>query len=189
VVYDVEYPGIVMNVMGKNGTETISAQILTQNGVVIHITKNIIVYEPADGVEILHDEKAVDGELGLELEAGKQAELSARLFYQEKEPDENTPGTTDEGDNAGNTEGTNPEGTGTANILDRIDVPENVKSCRWASSDASVAEVTNKEAQTCTIEALTEGTTTISISVETSEGNTYTMAFELKVNAPSGPNS
>ena len=156
VVYDVEYPGINMNVTGKSGNETLTAKILTKNGVIITVTKNIVVYTPADGLELMHNGQVMDAKTGLELEAGRQTNMAARLFYGE-----------------------------TVNNLDEIEVPENIKSLTWASSDTSVAEIVGKDAKTCTIQALAEGVVTISVSAETVEGNAYATQFQLSVK-PSG---
>ena len=51
-VYNVEYPGITLNLTGSTGETTIGALILTQNGVVTRVSKAITIYDAADSAKI-----------------------------------------------------------------------------------------------------------------------------------------
>jgi hypothetical protein len=43
-VYEVDYPGVKLGLTGKNGTTTLSATVLTKDGVVATVSKNITLY-------------------------------------------------------------------------------------------------------------------------------------------------
>lgn len=157
IVYDVQYPGIELKLTGKSGSTTLGATILTQDGVVIKVSKEITIYDKADGVKLTQ----VGAEVGsLTLNAEETADILAELLYKE----------------GGMNTGIKP--------LDQI-VEEKIKTVTWASEDMKVATVTGGE--TGTITAVGAGATKIVISVETEASNVYTLELPVIVNAPANP--
>lgn len=78
IVYDVDYPGIKLKLTGKTGTATLSAKVLTTDGVVVGVSKDITVYHRADGVFMRKDNKTVGA---LSLFDGESGVLTADLSY------------------------------------------------------------------------------------------------------------
>lgn len=155
IVYDVEYPGITVKLNGKSGTSTIGAQILTQNGIVVTVTKDITVYDRADGL-LLRKVGETDRVTGLTLSAGGTVDLTAELLYEA--------GGVNTGDKA----------------LDTL-VRESIKSFSWASGNTAAATVVGKDAGICTVTAAGSGAALISVSVETHQGNYYTYEIPVTV--------
>lgn len=151
IVYSVDYPGIHLKLTGTSGTTTISAQVLTKDGVVINVSKEVTVYDLADGVKVtqLGNEVA-----SLDLTAGETADLTAELLYEEG-------------------------GKNTADKTLAELVTEKVKAFTWASSDTGVATVTGKAAGTCTVNGVSAGSIMVTVSIETEAGNFYT--YEIPV--------
>lgn len=116
--------GMTLKYNGGTGTTSLTATILTTDGVVTTVTKTITVYEKAT-------DAAVDAE-NVALEVGQAQKLTASLV-------------------GGN---------------------ETISSVIWASQDTGVATV----AADGTVTAVAAGSTTISASVQTVEGNAYTIA-------------
>ena len=153
IVYSVDFPGIHLKLTGNSGTTTIGAQVLTQDGVVVSVSKEVTVYDRADGVKLLRAGTEIDS---LSLTVGGTADLTAQLFYEE--------GGVNTGDKS----------------LEQI-LEEEVKSYKWASAATDVATVAGKESGTATITSVTAGITTISVSVETKAGNVYTLEIPVTV--------
>lgn len=165
IVYVCEYPGIKLALTGKSGETTIGAQILTEEGIVVKVSKTVTIYDkvPEDGLK--YTVSGVEGE-NPTLEAmgkGDVHTLSAKLLYPQDAEDFE----------AGENDKTKEEL-----------VRENIKSYTWASSNTNVVEVENMNGQTCTIKAVGGGAATVSLSVETVEGNFYTVEILIVVNAP-----
>ena len=78
IVYDVDYPGIKLKLTGKTGVATLSAQVLTTDGVVVNVEKEITVYERAESVTMLNDNKTVGS---LNLYNGESGVLETLLKY------------------------------------------------------------------------------------------------------------
>ena len=78
IVYDVDYPGIKLKLTGKTGVATLSAQVLTTDGVVVNVEKEITVYERAESVTMLTDNKTVGS---LNLYNGESGVLETLLKY------------------------------------------------------------------------------------------------------------
>lgn len=128
--------GMTLKYNGGTGTVSLTATILTTDGVVTTVTKTITVYEMATGA-------AVDVE-NVALEAGQAQKLTASL----------------------------------------VGGTESISSVIWASQDTDVATV----AADGTVTAVAAGSTTISASVQTREGNAYTIAgIAVNVTAPANP--
>jgi len=82
IVYDVEYPGITVKLKEKSGNATLGAQILTKNGIVVSVSKNITIYDRAEGVKI-YESGRTDAAEDLELHVGGGTSLTAELGYPE----------------------------------------------------------------------------------------------------------
>ena len=79
IVYDVQYPGITLKLTGKSGKTTIGATVLTEDGVLIKVSKEITVYDRADRVKV---ERGGNEITSLELTVGGTADITAELFYE-----------------------------------------------------------------------------------------------------------
>lgn len=150
IVYDCEYPGIRLALTGKSGAAKLGAQILTKDGVVIKVSKDINVYdriapEGDDAIELQNVPGAMD--------PGASANVSASLVYA----------------------GTKPEAERHL---------ETAKTYTWASENSKVVSVSNANAETCTVQAVGAGTTKVTLTIETLQGNAYAAEFTVTVVAP-----
>lgn len=64
---------------------------------------------------------------------------------------------------------------------------ETIKSYSWASSNPWVATVLYDGSDKCTITGVSAGSARISVSVETVQGNTYTISYDITVNPAPEP--
>jgi len=151
IVYSVDFPGIHLKLTGTSGKTTIGAQVLTKDGVVVSVSKDVTVYDRADGVKI---KELTDS--GLTLGISDSSNLTAELLYE-----------------------ANGENTGDK-PLDKL-TKEEIKNFKWASSNTDVATVAGKESGTATITSVAAGDTIISVSIETKAGNVYTMEIPVTV--------
>jgi len=178
VVYNTEYPELTLNLKGQTGSTTLGAQILTQNGVVASVKKGVVVYNKADGLEILDAANATAkiAPTKLEKAEGESFGLTSRLFYNEYKY---TEGVGEDGQTPIIKE---PEKEMPANeILEDI----NLAKVTWASSNTRLATVSKNTDGSCTVIVETSNTdpensftvagntVTITLSVETVQGNTY----------------
>ena len=115
--------GMTLRYNGGVGTTSVTATVLTTDGVVTTITKNITVYEPATGA-------AADA-TSVTVAAGASQKLTVSL----------------------------------------VGGTETIKSITWAYGEDGIVSV----ASDGTVTGVAEGSTTISASVETVEGNAYTL--------------
>lgn len=155
ILYNVRYPDVLLELTGESGAATLDARILTQSGILISASKEIVIYNRADGLQIFKTGEQ-NPPVSLELAVDETAELTASLLYEA----------------GGKNTGEKP-----LNGLIR----ENIKSFLWASDDTDVALVTGKDTKACTIRAVNPGSTEIGVLVETVEGNTYTWSIPLTV--------
>lgn len=176
IYYATEYPEITMNLKGQTGVTTLGAQIVTQNGVVVTVKKDVVVYNKADGVEIVDalDPNVDIAPTELSKAEGAVFSLSSRLFYNEYKATLGADGqTVAPGKEI-------PAGE----ILEAISLKqEDLKKITWASSDTKLATVTKNDDGSCTVTVavsdheknfvVTGKTVIISMSVETVQGNTY----------------
>jgi len=86
IVYDVDFPGLELKLTGKSGTTTLGATVLTQDGVVLKVSKEITIYDRANGVKLLQGTNQINS---LSLNMGKSATVAAELLYAQS--GENTP--------------------------------------------------------------------------------------------------
>lgn len=153
IVYSVDYPGINLKLTGKSGTTTLGAQVLTKDGVVISVEKDITVYDMADGIRIMQNDSNIGS---LYLSASETADITAQLYWEA--------GGINTGDKS----------------LDEI-VQEDVKRYIWASTDTNVATVVPMEEGICTVTALSAGNAQITLSIETQAGNYYSIEIPIIV--------
>ena len=122
------------------GTGTITVYGLTENGVILKFTKEITVYEKAEGIAF--NDNSISISTG-----GSDAWID--LIY------------ADNGYPA---------------------IGEDIKSCTWASSNTRVATVTGDNSGNCSITGVASGSTTITVTVKTEQGNTYYASISVTVN-------
>lgn len=144
IVYDCEFPGIKLKLTGTSGKASLGVQILTKDGVVMKISKDIMIYDK------------VNTDLEIEHTPGLSY-VSAKLLYKQ-DAEGFVPGPGDKS-------------------KDEL-VRETVKSYIWASSDPSVVTIQKFDDKTAYIEWQKPGTATISVSIETMEGNVYVAEYD-----------
>lgn len=154
LVYSVDFPGIHLKLTGTSGKTTIGATVLTQDGVVLTVSKEVTVYDRADLAMIF--EKDGGQMTSLNLTVGDTIDLSAVLDYVEG------------GENTGD------------KPLEEL-LKEEVKAYKWASTVTEILEVSGKEAGTATVTAVSAGTAKVSVSIETKAGNVYTVEIPVIV--------
>ena len=155
ILYDVKYPDILLELTGKSGKTILDARILTESGILISASKEIVVYDRADGLEISEAE-AEEPMTALELVVGETVKLTADLLYEA----------------GGQNTGDKP--------VDSL-LQENIKTFLWASEDTEVASIAGKDMEVCSVTAHASGQTAISVMVKTVEGNTYTLSIPVSV--------
>ena len=82
LVYSVDYPGIQLKLTGTSGKTTIGATILTQDGVVLTVSKSVTVYNRAEAAVVKQGGEEITS---LALPASGKADLVAELTYEELE--------------------------------------------------------------------------------------------------------
>lgn len=175
IVYTTEYPEITMNLKGQTGSTTLGAQIVTQNGVVVNVKKDIVVYNKADGVEIVKTSDLSKPIAPTTLSAAEGAifDLTNRLVYDEYKATLDQDGETIK----------------PGKEIPQNEILEDIAKVTWASSDTKLATVTNNTDGTCTVTVAVSDDATdpeiknpfqvygktviITMSVETVQGNTY----------------
>ena len=86
IVYQDDFPGVKLKLTGKSGTTTLGATILTKDGVVIAVSKEITIYDKADkDASVTMNGAPVTT---LNLNAGETADLLAELTYNSVEKPE-----------------------------------------------------------------------------------------------------
>lgn len=185
IAYGVEMPYVKLKTTGALGSGKISAVILTKSGIVFTAELDVEIYEPAEGVgieepaEIPVGGSKIDVGSGSEenpvlvwdkkVQAAESFELYAELYSRMTEDlDENG----------------QPKKDGKGNTL-YVEVPhsETIAEYTWASSDTEVLTVSNEKSATCTVNAVAEGTASVTLSVTTVQGNTYTNTISFTVTA------
>lgn len=185
IVYGVELPYVQLKATGELGTGKISAVVLTKSGIVFTAELDVEVYEPAEGVGIEEPTdipvggSLVDMGTGSEenpvyvwdkkVQAGESFELYAELYGR----------VTEDLDETGE-----PKVDANGNTL-YVEIPhtETILKYTWASSDTEILTVSDEKSATCTVNAVAAGTTDVTLSVTTVQGNTYTNAIGFTVTA------
>lgn len=137
IVYNVDYPGITLKLTGKDGRTTLSANVLTADGVVVEVSREIRIYDRPDGAMIRLGDKEIEGKTAT---IDEKFELKANLFWN----DENGEKQFDEA------------------LSDEV-----IKKVTWASSDPNVLTITGREDFLVEATAKAIGTVNVSVSVET----------------------
>lgn len=163
VVYAVEYPTVSLALTRKTGKTVINVVVLTKNGVLFTDSRSITIYTPADRVVI--SEAGLPSN-ALNLKVGEIKDISAVLDYI--------------ADTHDGLEETLGNVTITAETI-TVAVPENAAKYTWASKNTNVASVTEGSNGSCIITAKSAGTTTVTVSIETKEGNVYTARLTVTV--------
>lgn len=172
LTYSSDFPTVSLALSGKTGNTTLSAVVLTKNGVIINVSKNISVYTPADGASF-HD--GSNPLTAITMTANENRTVYANVIY-----DPNSHSQAEVG--LGNV----TLSSGTAQGYDQILVAfgEAAHKFTWASENTSVATVTSGTNGSCIITAKAPGTAFITVSIETEKGNIYTARLEVTVSAP-----
>lgn len=181
VVHEVESENALLYLTGKTGTTTMTAVILTRNGIVNTITKNVTVYIPAEDAEIdLEMEEAPVGGAIVQTENSYGEEIS--VWNRNIQAGEMVDITASLLDRVGTADlpVLNEEGSET---IGRVTHGEEIKAFTWASGDTEVLTITGKNSSICTINAVAAGVTTVTVSVETVQGNIYTDVIYVTVKA------
>lgn len=168
--YPMEYPDAVLALTGKTGETRLQAIVLTKNGVLFTIARDVKIYTPADGAQIHAvtenvDEKPVITEVTLALQETKS--ITAEVYY----------------DLAAH----NGVETTLGNVIiegDKITVPFGEKVIRWtwASGNMDIVHANPQGNGMCSLVAKAAGTTYVTVSVETESGNSYTAQIIVTVN-------
>ena len=166
IVYNVEYPDLSLDITGKTGTAVLGAIGVTQHGVIIDITHKVTVYTPADDVLFKTGtvEELVD--IPATIAVGETLNVFAILGYN-------------------NTRSKHEIKLGNVTVVDgevEVAVPEHIESGIWHSSNINVATVTGSG--TGSVTGIAPGTSTIQVTINTVEGNTYTRSFTIQVVKP-----
>ncbi len=75
IVYDIDYPGMILELLGKEGEVKLDVAILTESGIVSRISKTVTIYTPAKGIEPV--------ESTINLTKGTEGSASVKFSYDE----------------------------------------------------------------------------------------------------------
>lgn len=160
LVYDFDESGLILSQIGDNDDRTghgttIKAVVLTKSGVLFTVEKEVQIYAKATGLSWTVDEIA-STENTLDMMIGETAIVEVAMK------------------NATYTlEGVEKE----------YAVNEHIDKCTWSSANSGVVSVSVNNG-VCTLNAGSAGTTQVTVSVETVEGNTYVQTFTITVTNP-----
>ena len=161
--YPVEYPDAVLGLTGKTGKTQLKALVMTENGVIFTVTKDVTVYTPADGAEIVNSEVSDNT---LELTMGQTKDVTAKLWYNgsaHSGKEETLGNVTIDGENI------------------TVAFPEAAKKWTWASNDTDVVGVSGGTNGVCTLVPRNPGRTTVAVEIETEAGEIYTARITVVV--------
>lgn len=176
--YPVEYPGATLALTGKTGETQLKALVLTKNGILFTVSKDILIYTPADGASIcLRQETLVDNQVvtqnvvisSLDLTLGQEldTEIAATLHYlaaAHAGKEETLGNVVIEGEQI------------------TILFQETAARWTWASENMDIVIANPGRDGRCTLSAKSAGTTYVTVTVETDAGNTYTARISVTVN-------
>ena len=158
IAYTKEYP---LFLSGKTGVTTLSVTGVTKMGVVFTASVDVNIYTAAERAEI--DDSVV------EVEEGSALNLDAALKWADNRSRVEIA--------LGNVVVTTPDAEKPEiNTFESATTPEIARNFIWASSDVEIATVTGGS-----VEGVKPGTVTISVSIETDAGNTYTDSITITV--------
>jgi len=146
-VYDSNYTDLVLKVY-NSGTTTLKATILTEDGLVDHASKEITIYDAADGLKCFGENRVEYSGLNpIHIRPGETMNLSADIYYKQDLP----------------------------GVVDKfwkdpsLLVRETVVEYLWASEDPRIVSIDENGKLT----AVGGGITNFSVSVKTQQGNSY----------------
>ncbi len=151
IAYEYYLPQLWLN--GNLGETQIEAVILTRNGVVYTITKNVTIYSKAEEAAIVTAEQDTQQDEH-KLNVGQTMEFTAKLLARVE--------------NEGEAKNTLP-------------MDETIVKYNWSSSNEGVFKIDGMSLETCEIRAIAAGTAELSVVVETLQGNTYTASLTVVV--------
>ncbi len=160
LVYDFDESELILSQIGANDDRTgrgttIKAVVLTKSGVLFTVEKEVQIYAKATGLEWMVDQ-VESTEHAHSMTVGETMVIEIGMK------------------NATYTlEGVEKE----------YAVNEHVDKCTWSSANSSVVSVSVSDG-VCTLNAGAVGTTEVTVSVETVEGNTYLQTFTITVTNP-----
>ena len=208
VVNGVDYGKLFLpdDVADITGVTTLKAVLLTRSGIIFTVEKSVTVYAPADNTEILLPNTAPAGgemiytEFEVETDAegnevldedgnpvtvpvgdpiwngamsiGASADLKVKLnqSYYEVEVQAEEPA-----------EGEDPADPETQQVF--YTTGEKISTYSWSSGNSNVATVSVSDG-VCTVKAVAAGRVTISVTVTTDMGNSYTTSYTITVTNP-----
>ncbi|MBQ7874927.1 MAG: Ig-like domain-containing protein [Oscillospiraceae bacterium] len=177
LVYSVDYPGMILGLSGKTGNITLNAVVLTENGIVGTVSKNVNIYTPFDHIAFSTNDWENTPHFNSEalvITEGNEKLVHIFAYYC----------ISGEVGNAA-CRATEQKEIELGNIVNGVvQFPEEVREYVWASEDTDIATVSMNGDGTCTITAKKAGTARITVSVETVQGNTYTNYVTVTVTAP-----
>ena len=149
-----KYPVATMYLNGNVGQTEISAVILTKSGIVFTASKTINIYSPAESVEI--------SEQNLQVEEKKTLDLSVHLTDREVQKlDEKYDPVMEDG----------------KIVYVTVSNTETVLTASWSSDNMEILTVDDNG----TVTGVAPGTATVSVLVETVQGNTYVDSVTITV--------
>ena len=183
VAYGVNHPNTRLLVHGEIGTRELKAIVLTKNGVVFTVSKEITVYHPALDIESYSMVEDAQGKANKATSATLNVGEEAELLYEF----ELYTATEKDGKYYNQRDILLTETILDASLNHCIPHGETVGATRyseyrWASSDPKVVSITSDDtSDICTISAVGAGSATISLSVITDQGNMYYDTFSITV--------
>ena len=160
--YPVEYPDAVLALTGKTGKTQLKAIVMTKNGVIFTVTRDVNIYTPADQALITDANVPTST---LELALGETREVRAKLDYiaaSHAGKEETLGNVVIEGDTI------------------TVAFPAEARKWTWASEDPVIVSASSASG-TCTLNAVSVGQTTITVSIETASGETYVARIAVTV--------
>ena len=187
VIYSaVDYPGVQLKLTGKSGTTTISVSVLTEDGVVAEMSKQITIYDKVDAVYVENIQVEDFDFITLDVygaDHAKTEKLESALWYYTLADAEGNP-VDPEGKPV--TDGKTYHAT-TGKLMSEL-LKEEAVTTTYGSTNPKVATVSIDGL----ITAVGKGETEISVSIATNAGNTYVCRFKVVVvdttpETPAGP--
>lgn len=165
VVHTVDFSNTMLYPSGDIGSSELTAVVLTRNGVVLTVKKTVTIYAPAEDVESIHPSTAPAG--GTVTENTDDDSLSEFTW--------------DGKIKVGATTSLSIELIQNKILNDDFTYGESILECTWASEDNGVLTVLKDGLNGCIINAVGAGSTYITVTVVTEQGNTYTSSISVTV--------
>ena len=180
VINGVDYGKLYLpdDVADITGVTTIKAVLLTRSGIIFTVEKSVTVYAPAENAEIVLPNTAPtggemintrwNGEMNVAASTKLNVKLNQNFYYEAGD------------DFVDSSEGdvTEPEA---APVF--YATGEKISTYSWSSSNLEIATVSVSDG-VCTVKAVAAGTVTISVTVTTDMGNSYSTSYTITVTNP-----